>query len=651
MIKRVLFADNVVGFLETRTEYLEEEGYQVIQARSPVEARRCMEDEWFHLAVLDIRMVDDSDKEDISGLELASDPQFSAVPKIILTNFSEFEYVRKALGQSESGVPPAVAYVDKAEEPTDFLKAVDRAFRHNVRVNFDLAIATRDGSGLPFQHLMSLILPSAALEKAGLLAAEVEDLFRRLFYEASQIVIGRVLWQAGGRAGVEVFAWDNNQWLEQYLVVVGGPQAADSQMNGGEELNRWARIKEHTLLDGVARTPHFSAAAMKFKGVDLEDCLPLFEFGRAASNKQAGALAAALLAEYVQPVSQPVEKAERADWTERAAAGWEHLRSGLARVTAASQAFELAVLDWEDPHLSVLFPGGQRVRFDLGGLDSLALQAALERGAGGRLMAGGHILTAALADRAGQVRLTDFCETAAKPALTALAEMELQLRFGLLDEPNLVSVYDFERQLANTSQSGQYLGLEQVEPGCRKALAAIQVVRQAVESLGGEERKDFPAALLGALLAQAGQLAAGRGLTRKETARWVHTLILAGLLTGAAEKGQPAAKPTGAETGQARLGLDRERGEVVCGARRVRLTPTEVKLLEYFASRPGEVCTREDLLRGVFAYPNTDDESADRLINTNMDRLRQKIGQAAGGGRFITTVRGKGYIYTPEAGE
>ena len=81
----ILFADNDVDFLQTRTEFLLESGYQVIPASTPDEVIKKLELGNIDLAVLDIRLTNDDDERDKSGLQVAVEIA-QAVPKIILTS-------------------------------------------------------------------------------------------------------------------------------------------------------------------------------------------------------------------------------------------------------------------------------------------------------------------------------------------------------------------------------------------------------------------------------------------------------------------------------------------------------------------------------------------------------------------------------------
>lgn len=120
----ILFADNDPVFLKVRKEFLEAEGYQVLSATDPAEARRLLEREPVELVILDIRLVDDSDDHDISGLSLAKEMNRS-IPKIILTGFPTWETVREALGSHLDGLPLALDFISKQEGPEALLLTID----------------------------------------------------------------------------------------------------------------------------------------------------------------------------------------------------------------------------------------------------------------------------------------------------------------------------------------------------------------------------------------------------------------------------------------------------------------------------------------------------------------------------------------------
>jgi len=88
--------------------------------------------------------------------------------------------------------------------------------------------------------------------------------------------------------------------------------------------------------------------------------------------------------------------------------------------------------------------------------------------------------------------------------------------------------------------------------------------------------------------------------------------------------------------------VDPQSRSVTVNGNRVALTLKEYDLLCLFLSHPGQVFTREDLLRSVWG---TDFVGESRTIDVHIGTLRTKLGA---GGRYIETVRGVGYKMVKE---
>ena len=109
--------------LKARAELLEENGYRVIQAASPGEAERIMREGHVDLAILDIRLVDDTDEKDVSGLKLAAEiARF--LPKVIMTDYPNSQNTSAALKRQLDGLPSALEFVDKQGGTEVLLEAV-----------------------------------------------------------------------------------------------------------------------------------------------------------------------------------------------------------------------------------------------------------------------------------------------------------------------------------------------------------------------------------------------------------------------------------------------------------------------------------------------------------------------------------------------
>jgi DNA-binding response OmpR family regulator len=96
------------------------------------------------------------------------------------------------------------------------------------------------------------------------------------------------------------------------------------------------------------------------------------------------------------------------------------------------------------------------------------------------------------------------------------------------------------------------------------------------------------------------------------------------------------------------LCIDPERREVSIEGKPVELTAREFDLLYHFASHPGRVFSREQLLNQVWGYGH---DGYQHTVNSHINRLRKKIEQDPANARYILTVWGVGYKFTgPQAG-
>jgi DNA-binding response OmpR family regulator len=81
------------------------------------------------------------------------------------------------------------------------------------------------------------------------------------------------------------------------------------------------------------------------------------------------------------------------------------------------------------------------------------------------------------------------------------------------------------------------------------------------------------------------------------------------------------------------------------GSTDVYLTQREFELLQYLASRHGQVVYRDELLRRVWRCP---DPPLTRCVDSAIARLRKKIEPDVEHPRYIHTVHGDGYTLTPD---
>ncbi len=91
------------------------------------------------------------------------------------------------------------------------------------------------------------------------------------------------------------------------------------------------------------------------------------------------------------------------------------------------------------------------------------------------------------------------------------------------------------------------------------------------------------------------------------------------------------------------ISLDSERHIASVFQKPVELTAKEFELLWYFASHPGKVFSRADLLSSVWGYGH---DGYDHTVNSHINRLRAKVEEDPANPKTILTVWGVGYKFS-----
>ena len=84
---------------------------------------------------------------------------------------------------------------------------------------------------------------------------------------------------------------------------------------------------------------------------------------------------------------------------------------------------------------------------------------------------------------------------------------------------------------------------------------------------------------------------------------------------------------------------------VLLGEKNIELTAKEFDLLWHFASHPGRVYTRSQLLSSVWGYGH---DGYEHTVNSHINRLRAKIESDPAAPEYVLTVWGVGYKFSPD---
>jgi DNA-binding response OmpR family regulator len=90
--------------------------------------------------------------------------------------------------------------------------------------------------------------------------------------------------------------------------------------------------------------------------------------------------------------------------------------------------------------------------------------------------------------------------------------------------------------------------------------------------------------------------------------------------------------------------LDLDRREIWLENQKIKLTPTEGKLMKVLVENRGRVLSHRELVLLVHGYETTDRE-APEVLRPLISRLRRKLVKFPNGENWISNVRGTGYIF------
>lgn len=654
---RVLFADNEPDFLDTRAEYLENSGYLVLKAYTLEQVKKSLAESRVHLAILDIRLVDDDDERDVTGLTLAKDSSFSPVPKIILTGFPTYQAVREVLGPVVDGLPPAVDFLDKREGPEAMVEAVERVLSRHVSINWELVI--RWSEQFSFVHLVSLLEPKIEQTHIFDRAGELEDLFRRLFFNSSQITISRLLTRKKNKIILIVVAFSPSGIESQFVVACGERSFIREERDHFKTLAPKATGEVGVVEIKFIETVHFAAIVYALNGGNLEDVTTLAEFYRDSSVEMITTVlnhlfGTTLTSWYEQsrlyegnnvPLSQFLLEGLRLS---KEAINPQDLEPQINNICQEGLVANLAKIYYTAHSLTFHLSNGSVVSYpnpiaqlhEKLALTNLPVLTGITYGK----LNGDNLLV----DRQGRPWLIDFNGISRSPLLLDFVSLETALKFELLSIPNVFARYELEKRLLAAAYLDEMADIQGLEPEVSKTLQAIGRVRYWASTWMGRELNSY---LVGLLFCTVAQLVSYNPIvryTRRELIAYLHQVLSIAMIC---QKLMPRPRENLPPQAINSLWIDEPNKEVWVEGRSIRLTPQEFDFLLYLYNRQGQLCSREDIAEHVFGaeYKSHDMSAREKnrmeetRLNSTMSRMRRKIEPDPDMAKYIIAIRGEGY--------
>jgi DNA-binding response OmpR family regulator len=646
----VMLADNDLDFLKTRAELLRNAGYNVITAGSLEEAERMFRECCVHVGVLDVRLVNDDDPHDVSGLTLAKRAEFRTIPKILLTGFPSYETVREGMSWGADGVPPVVDYLPKKEGADALVQAVCKSFSRHVRIDEELVVRFGERDPVSFSHLASWLDPSLSGDRLSHHTAGLRDLFCRLFYGKTEIRIERSLWKEGagaaeaGRAALVVYSYTPGRPGQAQIVVCGQCAPVVAEAARYREFAPEAPGASGTVLVRTVEAQHFAANAYALAGTKIDNVHTLSEFYHELPERAFKGLLEHLFERTLAPWHS--ERSVAGEGRSLESLYREHLGLGDGAAAAAEMRKRVGAVARELLRLDVKLEGGASnltIRIGNGTFSyphpaaCLCADFAADRT---QLLAntpGDLTGRNVLADPEGRTWLTEFAHAGPKPLLWDYTALENVIRFDCVESEDISELHQMERALADSAFTS--IHDEDVEPRLRKPLRAIREVRRLADLADGASWREYRLGLYFHAARRLMSFHAAERLTDKELAKAAHVVVAQAMIFESLKPKQPCPPPP------AGIHVDNVNHTVTIDGRLVHLPPQSYTMLVQLHERKGQLCTRKEIYERVF-YPEIYDagnESHVRKLNTSVARLRRKIGDNPDKPRHLVKVQGVGY--------
>ncbi len=650
----ILMADNDPFFLATRSVYLEQAGHKVIRARNPQEAEYALRHLYLHAAVMDVRLTDDDDGTDESGLALVRHPDFRDIPKLVLTGFATVKQANQAMELDEHGRAGAFGYIEKRWPAEEMVSRVE-GLQSRLRINANLRIHADARALLDVANLAHLIPlpPSAPVledQPPADYGREFEDLIRRVFFEYGQITLQHLLWRRDERFALVILAYKPGSERSQdsaYILTCGPVDAIRAEAERYHRLAPASVRPDHGPLFETTTTTHFGVNARRLALGELEGARPLRKYFGDATRAQIGEVLDKLDTTLLQKwhshmrVEAPknlvaiVEDTLACPQQEASAA----LQARIATVAAQTKTHGLGDLEVLEQELRLTLPRLQPVELPnparcLAGAPLLSATRSVQYST----VIGALDGESALVAPPDRIWLTDFSGLKNGPVVADYAALEVEIKYDSTDCADALERYELEKALVEARQLEANFNAS-VPAALDKTLSAVRRVRKLAAKACGADPQPYFAALFAATTNRLLQIDPNVLLTPAEVARLLHATLSLALICRRMLESATTLDLTGG------LRLLPNRREAIVGAKSVPLTPHEYQLLRFLWDKNDEVSSREAVERAVFGDIRVGTDSA--RLGVLVKRLRSKIEPDPEKPIYLITVRGHGLRLCP----
>lgn len=275
----ILIVDNLETWREELVEILRRNGFHAESASTVVEALERLNEYIYHILVADIRMKE-TDESNIDGIHLLNELErgglSEAIKVIMLSAYGTTEQMRSAFRDHRvADFLPKDSFSQEV-----FLESVQRVFSKEANINLALDILTQSGSRTE-QVVLNLEVGETRIEDGtpmlNKMAAELEDLLCRLFYQAKGILVRPLTQGQSGTGVVRIQPFYGNRGIGREMIVKFGDfsKIQEEYHNFKEYVEPFIGGGRSTTVLDVRRTTHLGGITYSLLGTNND---PLVDF-------------------------------------------------------------------------------------------------------------------------------------------------------------------------------------------------------------------------------------------------------------------------------------------------------------------------------------------------------------------------------------
>jgi DNA-binding response OmpR family regulator len=648
---RILLAENDADFRDILAQFLTGAGYYVATASSPEEATAKLQTEYFHLAILDMRLRNDLDNKDRTGLQIAKWVA-PALPKLILTKFPHHEDVVEVMKPRPEGLPAAVDYLNKKKRLPEILTAIQEAIEKHLQFNWNLVIQQETAS-LTLAHLVHTLEPNVAPASLAERIEEIGDLFRHIFQEYDQITLHDLLLTTPDCVHLALYAHAENGLPNQFVLVCG-PVAAIKQIAANYETALPRRVRQAHLPQGeVAETVHFAAVAYQVVTLTLAESWPLYQVARQRPTAEVQAAVTHLYTDTLDVwhkngrflnretdlttfyrarlAEQGYDTTETAVQAQVAALCHQLTQVGLGPITTTSQQLSLSASNGQE---TLPNPAG----------NWLTLPVAGEAQWG---MTHGQVdLDTVLVTETGQSWLLNFSQAGEGPLVHDFVSLEAAIWLRLPQIADLATTSTLlHKWLPHFPFLSPGTTADRPSDDLTPAwLVLVGHIRQLAQQQTGCGVQTYLTALLFQLAQPLLRFEPMRLYHRERLAAYMRALLGMAVLCRHLTQTPPNETATDLpQQAHHSLWIDDINKVVWVEGKQIELTIQDFQILSYLYQHTGKLCDRKSIVEEGLGEVYDELDLEQSRLNSAMSRLRQKIEPDARNARYLITVRGHGY--------